>query len=152
MKYKNVKRIIFICKYNVFRSKFAESYFKKVNKNKSMTVVSRGFIMGGRSDVNQRNIAKELGGELKGKSVPVNLEELKKADLIVVVASDIPKKMFDFVGRENANFYEKTWFWKIKDEQKGRERQVRRTLEKVKKKVDELNRKLKKANGTSKRI
>jgi len=108
--------------------------------------------MGGRSDATQRNVAKKLGGELKGKSVSVNLEELKKANLIVVVASDIPRRMFDFVGKENTNFYKKILFWKIKDEQKGREKQVRRTLEKVKKKVDELNKKLEKANGTSKRI
>ena len=47
-------KILFICKYNAFRSKVAESYFNKMNKNKKIKAFSRGFIMGGAPDKSQR--------------------------------------------------------------------------------------------------
>jgi len=36
------KKIIFICRGNVFRSRIAENYFKKKNKNKNIKVISGG--------------------------------------------------------------------------------------------------------------
>lgn len=53
-------KILFICKYNAFRSRIAEEYFKKINKNSKIQVISRGFIMGGNSDNEQREISNKL--------------------------------------------------------------------------------------------
>ena len=44
---KNKKtNILFVCKYNRFRSKIAEAYFNKINKNKLVSVKSAGIIRG----------------------------------------------------------------------------------------------------------
>ena len=86
-------KILFICKYNAFRSRVAEEYFKKINKNPEINVISRGFIIGGKSDKEQRYISKELLGINIGERdpMPLRLQELIESDLIIVVANDIPK-------------------------------------------------------------
>ena len=38
--------IIFVCKYNRFRSRVAEAYFNKINRNKNIHAYSRGVIRG----------------------------------------------------------------------------------------------------------
>ena len=110
-------KILFICKYNAFRSRVAEEYFKKINKNSKIKTLSRGFIMGGGSDKEQRAISnKVLGINIaKREPIPVKIKELVEADLIVVVANDIPKIMFNF---SLAPLQKKVVIWKIKDEQK----------------------------------
>ena len=39
-------KILFICKYNRFRSRVAAAYFKKINKNSKIKVESAGKDMG----------------------------------------------------------------------------------------------------------
>ena len=39
-----MKNILFVCKHNVFRSKIAEAYFKKVNQNREINAKSAGII------------------------------------------------------------------------------------------------------------
>jgi|TARA_B100001971_G_C18195430_1_gene541153 protein-tyrosine-phosphatase len=135
MNYKNIKSIVFICKYNAFRSKIAELYFKKINKNNKIKVVSRGFIIGEVADKMQKRKAKEIGIEIKGKSKPLILKELIKSDLIIVVAKDIPKIMFNY-WLEPIN--KKVVFWKISDEQKMNEKNIERIIKKIMKKVEML--------------
>lgn len=60
-------KILFICKYNAFRSRVAEEYFNKINRNKKITTLSRGIIMGGDSDPDQKTISKKLLGINIGK-------------------------------------------------------------------------------------
>jgi protein-tyrosine-phosphatase len=124
-----VKKIIFICKYNVFRSKVAEAYFKKINQDKTITAVSRGFIMGGKADKIQKKVAKKFGVELKGNSKPVNLKELIEADKIIVVANDIPKIMFNYWLKP---IQKKVIIWKIKDEQKMNKKNIEKIIKKIK--------------------
>ena len=38
--------ILFVCRYNRFRSRTAEAYFKKINKNKKIKVKSAGIFKG----------------------------------------------------------------------------------------------------------
>ena len=105
-------KIIFICKYNAFRSRVAEEYFNKINKNKRIHVISRGIIMGGRPDKEAVEIPKELLGIniIKRKPLPITLPELIEADLIIVVANDIPKRIFDY---QSINLQKKLIIWKI---------------------------------------
>lgn len=139
-----MKKIIFICKYNVFRSKIAEAYFNKINWNRRWKSVSRGFITGGSSDKIQRNIPKKiLGIKLRTSQKPVNLQELIKADRIVVVANDIPKIMFNYQLKD---LKKKLTIWKIKDEQKKNEKNIKKIVIKIKKKVDVLVKSLEKEN------
>jgi protein-tyrosine-phosphatase len=131
-------KIIFICKYNAFRSRIAEEYFNKINKNSKIKVISRGLIMGGDSDKEQRQIsAKLLGINIaKRKPLPIKLPELIEADLIIVVANDIPKKIFDY---HNVNLQKKLIIWKIKDEQKRNKRNINNIVFKIKERVENLN-------------
>ena len=133
-------KILFICKYNAFRSRVAESYFKKLNKNKKIKVSSAGFINGGEADKVQKAFAKKLlGVEIKGKITHLSLKLLKEQDLVVVVAKDVPKVMFDY-----HKGYGKTKFvyWGIKDEQLFNKKNVEKIVKKIGKKVEKLVRKL----------
>jgi protein-tyrosine-phosphatase len=133
--------ILFICKYNAFRSRIAEEYFRKINRNPKIKTASRGLIMGGNSDIDQRGIAKKLLGVniANRKPLPVTLPELVKADLIVVVADDIPKIIFNY---QNEPLLKKIEVWNIKDEQKRNKANIKKIALLIKDKVEELNRKL----------
>jgi protein-tyrosine-phosphatase len=130
-----------MCKYNAFRSRIAEGYFNKINKNPKIKVISRGFIMGGNADKEQKFLAKQLLEIDIGKRnpLPVKLQELIDYDLIIVVANDIPKLMFDY---QLVNLEKKLIIWRIKDEQKKNTRNIKRTILEIKRKVDDLNKKL----------
>jgi protein-tyrosine-phosphatase len=134
-------KILFICKYNVFRSKIAESYFKKINKNKNINATSAGFIDGGVADKTQKSVAKKLlGVEIKGKIKHLSLDLIREQDLVVVVAKDVPRIMFNHSeGYGNAKFV----YWGIKDEQLENRKNVEKIVKKIGKKVDELVKKLK---------
>lgn len=133
-------KILFLCKYNAFRSRVAESYFNRINKNKRNNAISRGFIMGGASDDVQRGVAKEFGLDIKGTPKPVTLKELKDADRIIVVANDIPKIMFDY---QLVDLRKKLEFWKIKDEQRKNQRNVEKIVKAIIKKVEKLVKEIK---------
>lgn len=129
-------KILFICKYNAFRSKVAESYFRKINKNKSVKVSGAGFINSDGADKTQRVVAKKLlGVEIRGASKRLSLKLLRAQDLVVVVAKDVPKIMFN-----HSEGYGKTKFvyWGVKDEQLQNRKAVEKIVEKIKKKVENL--------------
>jgi len=138
-----MKTIIFICKYNVFRSRVAEAYFNKINTNKKWNAISRGLIMGGNSDAEQREIVNKILDIkiTKRKPMPVTLQELIKSDLIVVVAEDIPEIIFNY---QLINLQKRLVIWKIKDEQKKNKENIKKILILIKDKVDKLNKELEK--------
>ena len=135
-------KILFVCKYNAFRSRVAEEYFRKINKNRNVHVLgSRGFIMGGHSDKVQQEVSKKiLGININERNPrPITIQYLKEADKIIVVANDIPKIMFNYW---NAPIMKKVVVWKIKDEQKRNKKNISKIVLAIKRKVDKLNRKL----------
>jgi protein-tyrosine-phosphatase len=132
--------ILFICRANCFRSKIAEAYFKKINKNKSIKVKSAGIIPGYGLNKNQANAARELGIIIRGNSKGVNASLLKWADLLVIVADDVPPNIFDYEKRKK---YIKLITWKIKDVKSSRDiEDNKRATKQIIKKVDSLNKKL----------
>ena len=132
---------MFVCKYNAFRSKAAEGYFKSLNKNKKIEVSSAGFFQGSVADKMQKSFVKKiLGVEIKGKSKELSLELLRKQDLVVVVAKDIPKVMFNHKkGYGKAKFV----YWNIKDEHMQKKRNVESSVKGIKKRVEMLIKTLK---------
>ena len=89
------KTILFICKHNRFRSKIAETFFNKSNKNKNYIAESAGLLPGHYPlDKLQVNIAREFGLRLKGKPRPITTDSLKKANIFVIAANDIPHIFF----------------------------------------------------------
>ena len=83
-------KILFVCKYNRFRSQIAESYFKKINKNKKVFVNSAGMIKGDYPlDKLQVSIGKRLGVDIGKKPEGMSINLLKEHDIIVIVADNV---------------------------------------------------------------
>ena len=135
------KKILFVCKYNAFRSRIAEGYFNKINANGKIKAFSRGIIMGGNSDSVQRQIAKSLLGIniAKRKPLPLTFQDMMDANLIIVVANDIPKIIFNY---PLPSIQKKLTIWNVKDEQNMNQANIRKIILTIKRKVDNLSKKL----------
>jgi protein-tyrosine-phosphatase len=130
--------ILFVCKYNRFRSRIAEAYFNKINTNKYLKAISRGIIQGdyplNRTEV---SVAKKLGLNISGRPKSLTIELLKKIDLIVIVADNVPKEIF------YTTFNKRVILWRISDIECGDgkdliERKIKIIMSKVKKLLKKL--------------
>ena len=125
--------IIFICKHNVFRSRVVESYFAKINRNKNIHVSSGGLIVGEILGINQKKAMKELNVEPISKPKNVSARLLKKQDLVVVVADDVPEEIF------NSRIYiKRVIFWRIPDVFDNSKEKSIKVIKSIMKRVDEL--------------
>ena len=136
-------KILFICKYNRFRSKVAEVYFKKINQNGKIKIRSRGIIEVNKSlDVLERKrnkyLKEKFGFVLYGKSLSVDVKSLLWADKIILVADDVPKVLFN-----SRKWRDKIEVWKVPDEEADNERNINKSVELIIKKVDKLVEELK---------
>ena len=97
--------------------------------------------MGGYYDKEQRDIPKKLLGIdiTKRKPMPLKLQDLIESDLIIVVANDIPKIIFNY---QLMPIKEKVRIWNIKDEQKRNTRNIKAIVLVIKSKVDKFNKDL----------
>jgi len=131
--------ILFICKHNVFRSRAAEAYFKKINKNKKIKVTSAGVLTGTniKPSLNERKALKEQGIKiiLKPKNATVPL--LKKQDLVIIVADDVPLKLFN-----NKDYVKKVIHWRIPDVLDNSKEKSTKTVNLIKKRVEKLEKEL----------
>jgi len=139
-----MKNILFVCKHNKFRSKTAEAYFNKINKNKNNKAVSAGIIRGN-LPLNKRevDIAKEFGIKLKGKPKGLSVDLIKKQNLIIIVADDVPKSIFN--RKEYIDFKTtKIVWWKIPDNIGAtNSSKIRKIIRSIIKRIDILNKELK---------
>ena len=135
-----VKRILFICKHNRFRSKVAEAYFKKINKNKSYVASSAGIIKyPGPFNKVQFNVAKSMSIIMRGSSRNLSNELLREQDIIINVADDVPGVLFNNKGYIKGEVYN----WKISDVSgKIRKEDVEKIIKKIMKMVEKLEKKL----------
>jgi len=124
--------ILFICKWNRFRSRLAEAYFNKINKNKNIIADSAGLFQGRYPlDSLQVKIGKEFNLDIDGKPKAVSAELLYKTDVIIIVADDVPKEPFQIDKKEVITFG-------IKDEVNGNEENIRKIVRLITDKVDSL--------------
>jgi len=130
--------ILFICKYNRFRSRVAEAYFKKINKDKKIKVKSAGLIKGNPLDKNQIELAKKFKLDIKGEPRGLSSKLLKEQDLVILVANDVPQEVFD------KKYTKKLIVWKIPDNLKTEEATINEIIKPLIKKVDGLNKTLNK--------
>jgi len=133
-----VKKILFVCKYNRLRSKFAEAYFNSVNKNKNWKALSAGIIkvdkpIGKKGKERNSYILKKFGVVLGEESDGVNVNLLLNSDLIVIVANDVPKIVFNF-----PKWRDKVVAWEIPDELNENKRNINKILKSVQRRVDLL--------------
>lgn len=134
-----VKKILFICRHNRFRSKVAEAYFNKINKNENVECRGAGIFPGSYPlDKIQVKVAKSLGIAMKGKPQPITSALLKWNDVIIAITDDLPKGLFKY-GPYNPKVVE----WKISDVSTGKDiegNEIR--IRKIMKKVEALVKKL----------
>ena len=133
-----VKKILFVCKYNRFRSKFAEAYFNSINRNKNVEVSSAGIIEMNRGllcNEKERNkyALREFGIRLGGESRGMTVKLLEDYDEIIVVAKDVPKVIFDY-----PKWRDKVVTWEIPDELNEDRENINKILNAVKEKVNIL--------------
>ena len=133
-------KILFICKWNRFRSRTAEAYFNKINKNKQIKAESAGLFQGSYPlSVNQVKAGKELGINMNGKPRTISYKLLQEIDLIVITANDVPKQAF-----KTQYYTGKIKVWKIPDVDSGRDiEENKKIIRKIFKKVNTLIKELK---------
>jgi protein-tyrosine-phosphatase len=86
--------ILFVCKYNRFRSKIAESAFLELNKNPVNKAKSAGIIKGNLIERELLEQARKAGYPIKGQPRTIDIPLLKWKDMIVIVAKEIPPSIF----------------------------------------------------------
>lgn len=126
--------ILFICKFNRFRSRIAEAYFNKINKNKRVKAKSAGVIAGGPVDKLQKMAAKSIGLNINGKPKGLSTKLMKWQNIIVLVSDDIPSKLF----AENKKYGKKLIVWKIPDTRINNKKIVLKIIKSITNKVDNL--------------
>lgn len=125
-------KILFICKYNRFRSQIAESYFKKINKDRSIKFSSAGIIIGVPIAKSVKQIGRKLGLKISGKPKGIRENLLGEIDLLVIVANDVPEQLFETKTRKLIK-------WNIPDTSQGDYCNIERISRMIMKKVDKLN-------------
>lgn len=145
---KNKKlNLLFVCKYNVFRSKVAEAYFKKINKNKNIYVDSSGFIeANGLTKIDkitirlQKRILNEKGLSIGTKSKGLSMRLMSKQDLIIIISDDLPNIFTEDYLKKNLEVR----IWEIKDvTPKDYKENTGKTIDSIMKKVEKLVEELK---------
>jgi len=131
--------ILFVCKYNRFRSRIAEDYFKQLNKNKNINVFSGGILQGHYPlDETEVKVAKANGVKLQGRPKGIPTDLLRTIDLIVIVANNVPKSIFNY-----ENFKGKIIVWDVSDIFSGSSKVlIEKRINKIKRKVEKLAKKL----------
>ena len=133
------KKILFVCKYNRFRSQIAEQFFKEYNKDKNISARSAGIFKGLYPlDKTESNSAKEFGIEIKKEPEAISIEVLRNIDVVVIVANDVPKELFLYEGR----YLQEVEKWEIPDNFDGNQDRIKRIIRKIELKVRGLIKKL----------
>ena len=141
---KSMKKILFVCKHNVFRSKVAEFFFKKLNKNKTYVASSVGILKWNKRDIKgdkayeaEKKAAKRFGIDLSVKSRGIDSSTLKDTDILVIVADDVPAKLF----KKEKSFRGKVLVWKVKDvtiRDKNKRKVAENSIKVINKKISEF--------------
>ena len=134
-----MKKILFVCKYNRFRSQIAEQFFKEYNKDKNISARSAGIFKGLYPlDKTESNSAKEFGIEIKKEPEAISIEVLRNIDVVVIVANDVPKELFLYEGR----YLQEVEKWEIPDNFDGNQDRIKRIIRKIELNVKDLIKKL----------
>jgi len=122
----------------MFRSRIAEAYFNKINRDKDWKAESAGIIEYYLPlHKKAAEALKKFKIKLIGKSKGVNASLLSKQNLIIIVADDVPKYLFDCP--EYMDFKKtKIIQWKIQDEFERDEDNIKGIIKNIIKKVDVL--------------
>lgn len=104
--------ILFVCKWNRFRSKAAEAIFNKVNTNNNFHAKSAGFFPGVPVSEDIVKAGKNIGVEINGEQSEISHNLAMWSDYIIIVAEDVPEIIFDDFANNDGK---KVLHWKMKD-------------------------------------
>ena len=130
--------ILFVCKYNRFRSKVAEAYFNKLNKDKSIHVRSAGLIKGDPSGKEIIREGKKFGFVMKNSTRSLSESLFRWSDIIINVASDVPSSAFSQAKKHGV----KIIMWNVADQKDtltSQNKIIKIIMKKVEKFVREFN-------------
>lgn len=128
-------KLLFVCKQNRFRSKVAEAYFKKINKNKKILASSGGIFKGIPVAKNVIDVGKKYGMKISKTTNPIREAPLRKTDLVVITANDVPAQLFK-------SKVKKIITWKIPDCSQKDKIAIEKITRQIIKKVEALSKKL----------
>ena len=140
-----VKRILFVCKHNRFRSRVAGAFFNKFNKNKNYVAESGGLIAGDYPlNKEQVKVAKNFGVDISGRPKTMDTNLLRRTDLIVIVADDVPAEIFDNEHYRELGLCKKIILWNLSDVYVNDKLEIKKTIglieENVRKLIEDLER------------
>ncbi len=124
-------KVLFICKYNRFRSKVAEAIFNKFSLDKSE---SAGLFMDKEHPYIEEsvlNLMKEKGYFLFGKPRKVNKKIIERTDLVVIVADNVDESLFSSFGK-------KVIKWDISDCDASNFNCIRNSINEIERRVKSL--------------
>ena len=106
-----MRKILFICRHNKFRSKVGEAIFNKLNKNKTIVAESAGLI--GSDNPTPKNVVNVL----KERSYKVSRMDARRVDknsindysVLIIVADNVDPKFFE------DSFRGRVVWWKVSD-------------------------------------
>ena len=126
-----VKKILFICKYNRFRSKIAEYFFNKYNKNPRYVAKSAGIIRGAPVDLKEKKMCRKYDIILKDPTQGLSTNLLKWQDTTIIVANDVPASIF----KDNKRNGKELIVWKIPDTKSDNEARIKKIIEMIRNKI-----------------
>ncbi len=115
-------KILFICKHNKTRSKIAETFFKKLDKNKKHKVKSAGIIKGRPISKEEIKFFKNYKLKINSKPQSLSTNRVRWADLIIIVADNVPKSIFKG---------EKIKIWKIPDANIEEKKKIKKLISRI---------------------
>jgi protein-tyrosine-phosphatase len=125
--------VLFICRYNKFRSKLAEAFFKKYTNKHSAK--SAGIIKGSAVDDKIKACGSRNGVKLGGVSQSITVPLLRWYDIMVIVADDVPRSLF----ADNWEKYgKKLEHWKIPDTEDDNVKEQDRIAKLIEKRIKKL--------------
>jgi protein-tyrosine-phosphatase len=131
--------ILFICKWNRFRSNSAEAIFNHLNKNQKHQARSGGLFPGVAVTDDIIIAGKKLGIKITKKQQGLNHKLLMWADKIIIVANDVPPSIFIQLKENDGKEIIK---WDIKDVVGTNVDKRKTTLKEIKNRVEKLLRNL----------
>jgi len=110
-------KLLFVCKFNCFRSLVAKKFFDKLNKNKNIEARASGFIIPRNySREQQQKAVEEFGIKLDEEPEIMDENLYKWPDKIVIVGNDVPKEIFDILDEDNSKMKKRNVeVWKLND-------------------------------------
>ncbi len=125
--------ILFVCKWNRFRSKAAEAIFNKINKNSKFKAKSGGLFPGVPVTKDVIQAGKNIGVKISKKQLGVPHKLLMWSDYVIIVADDVPTSIFNEIVKNDGK---KVIHWKFKDVQGTNVEKREKTMLQIKTKIE----------------